>query len=220
MNCLRTICACLVIGGAAAAQTSGGAVIWEINNLKTIGGHAATVVGAPRVVPAPTGQGLEFDGVDDAVFLPMHPTAGWSQFTAEVIFRPAAEGPPEQRFFHLQEAGSENRVLFETRLTADGQWFLDTFIKTVDADCTLFAKDHLHKIGPWYHAAIVVDDRSMRHYVNGKLELRQDFKFTPHKAGETSLGVRHNKVHWYKGALSRARFTPKALEPAQFWPAP
>jgi hypothetical protein len=146
--------------------------------------------------------------------------AGWPQFTAEVIFRPAAAGPKEQRFFHMQEEGSENRVLFETRLTDDGHWFLDTFIKSEGGDCTLFAKDHLHKIGPWYHAAIVVDGGSMRHYVNGKLELSQELKFTPHKAGQTSLGVRINKVHWYKGAIGRARFTPRPLEPAEFWKAP
>jgi hypothetical protein len=143
--------------------------------------------------------------------------AGWTQFTAEVIFRPAADGPKEQRFFHLQEDGSENRVLFETRLTDDGKWFLDTYIKCDDGDCTLFAKDHLHPIGPFYHAALVVDGRTMRHYVNGQLEMSQDLKFTPHKAGQTSLGVRFNKVHWYKGTISRARFTPKVLAPAEFW---
>jgi hypothetical protein len=214
---LRPLLACLVLVCAARAQSPTGAVVWEVDNLQRIGGHAATVVGSPRVVDGPQGKAVEFDGVDDALFLPVHPLAGQARFTAEVIFRPAADGPKEQRFFHLQEEGSENRVLFETRLTDDGHWFLDTFIKSEAGDCTLFAKDHLHRIGPWFYAAIVVDGKSMRHYVNGKLELSQELKFTPHKAGATSLGVRINKVHWYKGAISRARFTPRPLEPAEFW---
>ena len=217
---LRPLLACLLLASVARAQSPAGAVVWEIDNLSASAGMSRPVVGSPQVVAAPQGKGVEFDGVDDAVFLPVHPLAGQSQFTAEVIFRPAAEGPKEQRFFHLQEEGSENRVLFETRLTDDGHWFLDTFIKSDGGECTLFAKDHLHKIGPWVHAAIVVDGKSMRHYVNGKLELSQDLKFTPHKGGNTSLGVRINKVHWYKGAISRARFTPRPLEPAEFWKSP
>jgi hypothetical protein len=217
MPALRSLLAQVLLAGAALAQSPSGAIVWEIDNLRRIGGHEVTVVGSPRVVDAPQGRGVEFDGVDDALFLPIHPLAGQAQFTAEVTFRPAAEGPKEQRFFHLQETGSENRVLFETRLTDDGHWFLDTFIKSDGGECTLFAKDHLHKIGPWVHAAIVVDGKTMRHYVNGKLELSQELKFTAHKAGNTSLGVRYNKVHWYKGAMSRARFTPRPLEPSEFW---
>jgi hypothetical protein len=211
--------AALLWAQAAPAQ-SPGVVVWEIDNLKSIGGHKVTLAGAPQVVDAPSGKAVEFDGVDDALFLPVHPLAGRPQFTAEVIFRPAADGPKEQRFFHLQEEGSENRVLFETRLTGDGHWFLDTYIKSDEGECTLYAQDHRHKIGPWYHAAIVIDGQTMRHYVNGKLELSQPLKFSPHKAGSTSLGVRINKVHWYRGAISRARFTPRPLDPGEFWKAP
>jgi hypothetical protein len=211
---LLTTALILAIAAAAAAQQP---VVWEIDNLQSIGGHKVSVVGSPRPLTTPQ-KAVEFDGVDDALFLPVHPMAGWTQFTAEVIFRPAADGPKEQRFFHLQEEGSENRVLFETRLTDGGKWFLDTYIKCDGGDCTLFAKDYLHPIGPFYHAALVVDGGTMRHYVNGQLEMSQDLKFMAHKAGQTSLGVRFNKVHWYKGAISRARFTPKVLVPAEFWP--
>ena len=220
MQVLRLLLICALFPGGALAQPLDGAVVWEVDNLQKIGGHAATVSGSPRIIAAPSGKSVEFDGLDDALFLPIHPLAGWPQFTAEVIFRPAAGGAKEQRFFHLQEEGTENRVLFETRLTGDGDWFLDTYLKSAAGDCTLLAKDHLHRIGPWYHAALVVDGKSMRHYVNGKLELSQELNFTPHKAGLTSLGVRINKVHWYKGAISQARFTPRPLEPAAFWKVP
>jgi hypothetical protein len=136
-----------------------------------------------------------------------------------VVFRPASGGPKEQRFFHLQEQGSENRVLFETRLPDDGQWFLDTYVKAASGDCTLFAETHRHKLDVWHHAALVVDGETMRHYVDGKLELAMPLKFTPIAAGQTSLGVRFNKVHWYKGAIARARFSPSVLKPGEFWKA-
>jgi len=191
------------------------AVAWKIDNLATIGGHKVTVLGQPRVIETPRGNAVEFDGVDDGLIVDCHPLAGVREFTAEVIFRPDADGPKEQRFVHLQQAGSENRVLFETRL--DGQqWFLDTFIKSGDAGVTLFAEGFKHPIGPWYHAAIVVDGRAMKHYVNGTMELEQELAFQPHGAGETSIGVRHNRVHWYKGAIREARFTPRVLKPEEF----
>ena len=53
----------------------------------------------------------------------------------------------------------------------------------------------------------------MRHYVNGKEELSADVKLLPLAAGETSIGVRHNKVHWYQGAIRQIRITPAVLKP-------
>jgi putative heme-binding domain-containing protein len=190
-------------------------VTWKIDNLEAIGGHKVTVLGQPRVIDTPQGKAVAFDGVDDGLSVANHPLAGAGKFTAEVVFQPSADGPKEQRFFHLQETGSENRVLFETRLVGQ-EWFLDTYIKSGAADATLFAEGFKHPIGPWYHAAIVVDGTKMRHYVNGKLELEKELAFQPHQPGETSIGVRHNRVFWYKGAIRTARFTPRVLSPEEF----
>lgn len=191
------------------------AITWKIDNLNMIGGHKVTVLGQPRMVDTPEGKAIEFDGVDDGLVVDHHPLAGVKEFTAEVIFRPTLDGPKEQRFFHLQETGRENRILFETRL--DGpQWFLDTYIKSGTADATLFADGFKHPIGPWYQAAIIVDGKTMKHYVNGKLELEKPLVFEPQGAGQTSIGVRHNRVFWYKGAIRAARFTPRVLTPDQF----
>ena len=187
-------------------------VTWNLDRLDSIGGHKLTVLGQPRVIETPQGKALQFDGVDDAIFLDVNPLAGLKEFTVEVIFRPDAGGPKEQRFFHLQEAGSENRVLFETRLTDDGKWFLDTFLKSGEGNYTQFAKDALHPLGPWYHAALTIDARQMRHYVNGKEELATAIDFKPLAAGQTSLGVRINKVHWYQGAIRQVRITPRVLK--------
>jgi hypothetical protein len=204
------------MAGLSGEEQSADQVVWQLDNLKQIGGHDVRVVGEPRVVADGDQKALSFDGQDDAIFLDVHPLAGAKEFTVEVIFRPAAGGPAEQRFFHMQEDGNDDRVMFETRLTADGKWFLDTFIKTGEGNHTLFAEEHQHPLGPWYHAAIVVSGGEMRHYVNGKLEMSTKVDFKPQAAGKTSLGARINQVHWYQGEIRAARFTRRPLEPRDF----
>jgi hypothetical protein len=142
--------------------------------------------------------------------------ADLKQFTAEVIFQPYAGGNKEQRFLHFQEAGSDNRLLFEIRLTEDNRWFLDTFIKSGPGNFTLYAEKSLHPNGPWYHAAVVMDGTTMRHFVNGAEELSSPITFLPHKNGRTSIGVRMNQVSWFKGAVKRIRITPRVLRPQEF----
>ena len=97
---------------------------WHLTDLESIGDHR-TEIGAPELVDIDAGPAVEFDGVGDANLL-----AGLEAFTAEVVFAPHPDGPAAQRVFHIQENGSDNRLLFETRLTADDRWFLDTFIMT------------------------------------------------------------------------------------------
>jgi len=46
--------------------------------------------------------------------------------------------------------------------------------------------------------------------------LSEEIQFTAQQAGTTSLGVRLNKVHWFKGAIRTVRFTPRALKPEEF----
>jgi hypothetical protein len=192
------------------------AVVWNLDNLESIGGHKITVVGKPRVIETERGKAIDFNGKDEALFVPANPLAGLKEFTAEVIFRPAASGPKEQRFLHFQPQDTEERLLFETRLPGDGRWFLDTYLQSGEGKHALFADKFLHPLGPWYHAAVVVDAKTMRHYVNGKEELAVDVKLVPLAAGETSIGVRHNKVHWYQGAIRQIRITPAVLKPDEF----
>jgi hypothetical protein len=56
----------------------------------------------------------------------------------------------------------------------------------------------------------------MRHYVNGVEELSVKIEYQPQTPGRTSIGVRQNKVHWYKGAIRELRVTPRALDPKAF----
>jgi hypothetical protein len=199
----------LISAAAAFAET------WRFDNLTRIGGHAVKVQGHPRVIETPKGRAVEFNGVDDALFFEVHPLAGAKVFTWEVIFRPDKGGNPEQRFFHLQETGSETRMLFETRLTPD-RWYLDTFVNTPAGNKALIDRTKLHPLGEWVHAAAVYDGRELRSYVNGVLELKADLEFTPEKAGRTSVGVRINLRDYFKGAVRQARMTKKVLGPAQF----
>lgn len=189
-------------------------VVWRFDRIDRIGGHATTVLGEPRVIDAPVGKAIEFDGVDDAIFLDVHPLEGAAVFTWEAIFRPDG-GNQAQRWFHLQENGSDDRYLFEIRVAGD-QWYLDSYGHSGEAQQALMNREHLHPLGAWYHVAAVYDGAEFRNYVNGVQEGSARIRFAPQKAGRTSIGVRINRVDYFKGAVHLARFTRRALPPAEF----
>jgi hypothetical protein len=192
---------------------------WLIDSIDQIGGHATTVLGHPRVIDAPGGKAVEFNGVDDALFLDVHPLAGAETWTWEVVFRPDIGGAPEQRFFHFQENGTDNRMLFEIRVIGD-QWCLDSFAKGGEGSQTLLDRTKLHPLGAWYHVAAVYDGHQLRNYVDGVLQGSGEVRLEPQKAGQTSIGVRINKVNYFKGAIFAARMTPRALRPEEFLKKP
>jgi hypothetical protein len=65
--------------------------------------------------------------------------------------------------------------------------------------------------------ALVVENGRMKNYVNGHLELEGEVEgFKPINGGKTSIGVRQNKVHWYKGAIEWVKVTPKACSVNEF----
>jgi hypothetical protein len=127
--------------------------------------------------------------------------------------------PSEQRFFHFQENGTDNRMLFEIRVIGN-QWCLDSFAKGGEGSQALLDRTKLHPLGAWYHAAAVYDGRQFRNYVDGVLEGSAEVRLEPQKAGQTSLGVRINKVNYFKGAILAARMTPRALLPEEFMRKP
>ena len=184
---------------------------WKINNLQKIGKHQTEILGEPKVVK----KSIEFDGINDGIFLDTNPVEGLKTFTIEAIFRPDADGNKEQRWFHIQQNDADNRVLLEIRVVGN-DWFLDTFIKSGENRLTHYAEKFLHPIGDFYHVALVFDGTEMRHYVNGKLELAGKLTISPFGKGKTSLGVRQNKVYWFKGAIKKVKVTNKALTPEKF----
>jgi hypothetical protein len=206
------ICTCL--GAAAAAVQDAAVELWIFDRLDRIGNHQTTILGNPRLADTPIGKAVEFDGVDDALLVDVHPLAGAETFTWEAIFRPDG-GQAEQRWFHLQESGSDNRMLFEIRVI-DGRWCLDSYGHSGDAQQALMDRTRLHPLGAWYHVASVYDGREFRNFVNGIQQGAATIRFAPQGPGRTSIGVRINLVNYFKGAIRLARFTRRALSPAEF----
>lgn len=211
---------CSIAGAAAAGPEP---QVWIFDNLGQIGGHPVTLLGHPHVIETPVGKAIEFNGVDDAVLIGVHPLAGAATYTWEAIFRPDG-GNAEQRWFHLQEnpatgADSENRMLFEIRVI-DGRWCLDAFNKSSTGQQALLYRDHLHPLRAWYHVAAVYDGKEFRSYVNGVLDGSREIQFAPQGAGRTVVGMRVNRVYYFKGAVRMARFTDHALPPSEFLKLP
>ncbi len=203
---------------AAARKSPNGSVIWKMDNLKKIGGNPVTVIGNPQVIKAPKGKAVQFDGAHDGLLLGVNPVAGARAFTIEAVIRPDAGGLEEQRWMHIEGPTADSRVMLETRLHG-GAWFLDTFIKNgprQEDGRTLFDEPFRHAAGVWYHVALVYDGEVMRNYVNGRQELSGPLAVGALEAGQMSVGVRQNRVFWFKGAISRLRFTPRALAPGEF----
>jgi lysophospholipase L1-like esterase len=190
-------------------------IVWRVNALDKIGGLRAAPLGNPEVVSGPGGKSVQFDGVDDGLVVKSNPLAGATTFTLEAVFRPDAGGAFEQRWFHIQEEANDSRVLLEIRLTGD-HWFLDTFIKSGEEKRTLYSENFKHNTGEWYHVALVYDGVTMRDFVNGREEMSGPLAILPLGPGSASIGVRMNRVFWFKGAVSKARFTPRALSPREF----
>ena len=205
-------------------QQSREAEVWTFDRLENIGGHKTTVLGEPKIIDSPVGKAVEFDGVDDALFVDNHPLAETAAFTFEAIFRPDG-GQREQRWFHLSErdaatgADTENRMLFEIRVS-DDKWFFDSYNQSGKASGTLMNKTALHPLGVWYHVASVYDGKQFSNYVDGIREGAADVHFAPHGPGHASVGVRINKVFYFKGAVHLARFTRRALMPTEFLKLP
>jgi len=200
-------------------------VHWQLDNVESIAGYPTTILGDPQVIDAPAGnagKAVWFDGLDDGLIVNANPLAGAdSAFTVEVIFRPDSSFPnnEEQRFVHIQNPSNDNRrILIETRLTADHQWYLDTFIKSELSSETLLSPTLIHPVGEWYHAALVYQNGSMRHYINGIEELSGQVDFLPIEGGETSLGVRMNQKSWFRGAIQTLIVTHCGLSPEEFTP--
>lgn len=194
--------------------------VWRVTASTGPGGGVPRPLGAPRTEQTPVGEALCFDGKDDGLVLENNPLAGMAQFTLQVLFRPDADGPAEQRFVHLQESGSENRAMVETRVTPEGRWYLDTFLKSADDSHALIDEKLQHPADRWYWAALSYDGETMRHYVSGALEGEATVRFRPLGPGRMSVGMRLNEVHWFKGCIAEFRYDARALPPGELKTAP
>jgi hypothetical protein len=235
MSIARTLsCYALVLLAAACThapqpETAESAVTWCFDTLERIGGRPVRAEGGPRLIDTQAGRAVLFDGVDDALFLDRHPLAGASAFTFEAVFRPDG-GAFEQRWFHLAEAAaspppgasppvdpSGTRMMFEIRVVGD-LWYLDAFAAGPGYRQALMVPEKSFPIGRWYHVAQTYDGRTYRAYVDGVLQAEAEIAFAPQGQGHAAIGTRINRRDYFKGAVRIARFTPRALAPAEFAP--
>jgi hypothetical protein len=211
---------------AAALAQEPQSILWRFDRIDSIGGHPTTVLGHPHLIDSPYGKAVEFNGVDDALFVDVHPLAGARTYTWEVIFRPDADGAQAQRFFHLAELDpktgidTNNRMLFEIRIV-NGQWCLDSFAASKNgSNRTLLNCNDLHPLGKWYRVTAVYDGKMLRNYVGDELQGEGELDLIPQGPGHSSIGTRINRRDFFKGAVFEARMTPRALQPDEFLKMP
>ncbi|HVG26083.1 MAG TPA: LamG domain-containing protein [Acidobacteriaceae bacterium] len=228
--------AILLLSVPAVAQQP---TVWRFDNLSKVGNAQVTTVGNPQVVDTPIGKAIHFEGhgntepanpnsgnpTGDALLLNAAPLSGAATYTFEVLFRPSSQGAPAQRFFHQQDLNSQSRRMFEIRIRGN-QWCLDTV--GVDAgprpeqQGILLACDpaHLHPLDRWYTIAATYDGTTLRSYVNAELQGEVPVTLAPLPPGSTSVGTRINKRDFFTGDVFSARFTPRALSPADLLKVP
>jgi hypothetical protein len=214
---------CAMTLGARAEQQ-----LWTFDNLSRIGGLTPKVEGDPLLVDGPLGKAVRFNGVDDALLFPSRPLVGAKAFTIEAIFRPEG-GAFEQRWLHIAEtdpltgldanpAGTSDpnpRFMFEIRVK-DGRWYLDSFLNSR----ALIDPGKTHPLNRWHAVQQTYDGTTYRAYVDGVLEAEAPVSFIPHGPGRVMVGVRMNRVNWFRGAVAQIRFTDRALAPGAFLKAP
>lgn len=172
------------------------------------------ISGDPKVIDCKYGKAVLFNGKDDGIFVNEMPLKGLAQFTVEILIRFDRGGEFEQRYFHCGEVQG-NRLLMEMRSNPTN-WYLDTYVNSKAGDNPLISPELTHPLDQWYHVAFVVKDGMQVNYINGKKELVGNIGFSPLMTGQTSIGVRQNKVAWFKGAIYKIRITGKALSPSEF----
>ena len=195
-------------------------IVWKFARLDSIGGVATHVEGHPQLIATPAGKAVTFNGADDALIIDKHPLAGASAFTIEAVFRPDG-GAFEQRWLHLAQFDPASndaqspRTLFEIRVV-ENKWYLDAFTTGPGYNQALVVPEKTFPVGRWYRVEQTYDGKVYRSYVNGVLQAEAAFAFKPHGPGRSSVGMRINRVSYYKGAVLEARFTPRALTPEEF----
>jgi len=210
---LSAVAVCLPAPGSATREQPGQAprTVWTLEDVSRVGGHETAVAGGPRIVQTDLGPAVEFDGTGDGLFVPANPLEGLERFTIEVLFQPLAGGAEEQRFLHIEEEATGNRALIELRAMPGASWALDTFLRHGQASLTLLDRRLEHPASRWHVASLSFDGRTMKHYVDGVLEAAGEVAFKPLGRGRTSIGVRQNRVSWFKGRIREVRVTGEPL---------
>jgi len=225
LRTFKTPCLALALA-AMCALPAKAQEVWRFDQTASLGGHPTKVLGSPKVIDTPMGKAVAFNGVDDALFVDVHPLAGAATWTWEMIFKPDADGKPEQRIFHLQSVDAatgtdipNERMLFEIRIH-DGQWCLDSFATAGGQSRALLNCDKKYPFGKWYRVTAVYDGKMLHNYVGDELQGEGELQLRPELPGRASVGTRIDLRDYYKGAMFEARFTRSALDVKDFLKIP
>src|SRR6478736_9787946 len=217
---ITAIAVALAALSAMQAPPSAQPITWRLNNLSLFASdRVVEIIGAPVVVPTDLGPAIRFNGASDGLLIGRNPIAGLKQFTIDVLLSPDVDGQVEQRFVHMQDAAADNRALVELRLN-DGRWALDSYLRHGEQQRTLLEPAKTHTAGAWHVATTTYDGSVMRNYVDGVEQGSGPLAFGPIGAGQTSIGVRQNRVSWFKGMVHTLRVTPSVLPQSQFLVVP
>jgi len=200
--CSASILIAVLLAPSLAAQAP---VVWSLSKLSFAAPVVPTVYGAPQLDRASQPASIAFNGRDDGYAISLNPVAGWSKFTIRAKIRPAAPGPEAQRFLHIEDAAG-HRITMEIRLAPDGTWSLDTFLKNAPHALTLASAALRHSSGVWHVAELRYDGKIMSASVDGQKELSGPVEFVPMGPGQTAVGVRLNRVSWFKGSIAGISF--------------
>ena len=199
---------------------------WHFDRIDSLGGHETKVLGHPKVLDAELGKAIAFNGMDDALFVQVHPLEGAETWTWEMIFKPDADGKAEQRIFHLQSVDPatgedirDERMLFEIRIHGD-KWCLDSFAISHGQRQTLLNCEKLHPFGRWYRVTAVYDGTMLRNYVDNELQGEGPLQIPAARPERTSVGTRIDLRDYFQGSIFEARFTPRALAVKDFLQVP
>ena len=206
------ICYWLLFASCSVFSQSDKSINWILADmLKSKDG--ITVLGSPKLIDSPYGKAVYFDGVDDGILCDEMPLNNFAEYTIEMFIR-FDGGNHEQRYFH---AGTmrQDRSLMEMRSNAN-TWYLDGMFESKTKWVVLMDSTSVHPLGEWYHIALAVKDGKQATFVNGQKELEGNVDFAPITEGATSIGVRQNKVSWFKGAIYKIRVTNKFLSSDEF----
>jgi len=188
-------------------------IIWKLNDTLDVGGRKPVVLGAPLSVKADSINGLFFDGTKDGLIVPVNPLRELNNFAIEILFKPMESTSTAPRMMHIQDEKG-NRCTIELRLTSKGNWYLDTFLKNGNTNKGLSLIDSTkeHPCNDWYWVALIYDGTKMTSYVNSQKEGEGMVSLDAMTSGETSLGVRLNKINWFRGQISEIRFHSAPLD--------
>lgn len=161
--------------------------------------ESVTVLGEPVA----TADAVVFGGSNDGIILGENALSGARKFVIESRFRPLPGGEREQRFFHLQAADSDDRILLEIRLTGDGYWYADSCFCSGESVGILVDPSLRHPLGPWYSYRLSYDGCELMQEIDGVLELSVLLpQATAPRNGVTSIGMRATRNHFFCGEIA------------------